>query len=1465
METRQRKVRRWLGVLLIAALVSQPIFGALPARAAPAVQADPAPQEQAPAPAEPQATPGPIYLPFVRDALGAQVLISNPPAGSMVAGSFVLGAQPTHAGQVTSVTFYAGDKLLGTDSTPQDGYSLILHSSQLPDGQVTLRAVGHGPGGDESTQIQVLNVRNPPKYPAAATATNRGAAGASEIGSVVMVPPGGLPSGATLRVNEKTQQEITAETGIEWEEMGVTFLGAQTLESSAPIGKPLVVSSAGFGRRVQPGQAVVNYQLAPDVDGDGVAEIVVVNTASVAPNFDVVSDPRPELAVDEVVVAAAGEQTAIQAAAATEGGLSGAPGTIFEIDVTGFNLYSPAGNVARFKGAGGQEFELPGVVNQHADDPLRQYFSTQIPPLPPGAATVTLVNLSTMATVGPLPVQVRAAPTLSRPASEIIDEFLAQAISYVNIFLQGAPPEVDKATVLRPFLEGRARFAEMAQDPSPETQAYLTQVAQMIITSGALDPDGGLAAAIAAEAQLFGRCFDPRDDGMFSGRRGFKNITLIMVTAVAIAAVLTGGAAAVILGVGAALVGAEREFFDINIPDCPPPPPCPPGGSGGGTTGMGAAPPPGGDMCGGGGGGGGGAAAAGLSSTAIFAHEPGRFKVYVVSNGRRTPFTGSTDRGGYFFLPFIPEGNPFTAYAVDTQTGQIRTYQGIGPATGKSIYVWFDFINGADSAVENRWTGGGDGVSWDDPANWALGREPGPGDRAVLDVAANPTVVIDSAAVANSIQSKEALLLKSGSLDLAAVSTMDAKLTIQGGELKVGGPLTLNGVLEWSSGTVSGHGTVSVKGGALLTGNSSKTLSAVRVDNSSTFNQAGGGDIFAGSGARFNNLTGGVFLLSDAGGVQGFYYGSPGLHFTNQGTIRKTGSAEVKFEATLANQAAPFEVQGGSLTLRRGGSIQGGTATVAAGAALIFQSGTYSLTGTISGNGQGVVRLAGATFTPVSSATLAFPNGGLHWTAGALDGGGSLTLQGKVTVDGVASKQLTGVTVNNQANFRQEGAGEIFGGDGAVINNAAGAVFEITSAAGLQGFYFGGIGTAFNNSGTLRKSGAGDAIFQAIFSNQGALVDVQGGSLVLRRGGQIQGGTATVASGASLDFNSGTYSMTATLSGSGAGQVRLTGATLSPTPNATLNFGNGGLRWTAGALDGAGSLTLQGKVFVSGGSSKQLTGVTVNNQANVRLEGPGGIFGGDGAVINNAAGAIFEMTSAAGLLGFYYGGGGTAFNNSGTLRKSGPGSAIFQVRLRNQGSLINVQSGSLVLQQGGQIQGGTATVASGAFLDFNSGTYSMTATLSGSGAGQVRLTGATLSPSPAGTINLTGGGFTINAGTLIGPGTLTFGGKVTVTGLTSKTFRAVTLTNTGSWLWQSPAPIFSGSGLVFNNQAGAIFTANTSNNVALTWTGNYYGGGTTFNNNGTMVKTGDAAAASIQSVCFNGTVPSGFTIGDTCP
>src|SRR5690606_18970568 len=95
----------------------------------------------------------------------------------------------------------------------------------------------------------------------------------------------------------------------------------------------------------QPEQAVLNYLIGPDEDGDGVGELYVVNTASVAPNGDVVSDPVP---VAQVGSTATVSQAGSDRVAPLAAGIGGAPGSVIAVPVAGFNPASLYGNVAEF-------------------------------------------------------------------------------------------------------------------------------------------------------------------------------------------------------------------------------------------------------------------------------------------------------------------------------------------------------------------------------------------------------------------------------------------------------------------------------------------------------------------------------------------------------------------------------------------------------------------------------------------------------------------------------------------------------------------------------------------------------------------------------------------------------------------------------------------------------------------------------------------------------------------------------------------------------------------------------------------------------------------------------------------------------------------------------------------------------------------------------------------------------------
>src|SRR5690606_11199900 len=131
--------------------------------------------------------------------------------------------------------------------------------------------------------------------------------------------------GLGVQFEARSKEEVKADTGVDYDHLGITFLGAQdVIVSGGELDRTPTVSSGGFGPQVQPGQAVLNYFIGPDEDGDSVGEIYVVNTASVAPNDDVVSDPVP---VAQIGTTASVSQAGSDQLAPLAGGLAGAPGT----------------------------------------------------------------------------------------------------------------------------------------------------------------------------------------------------------------------------------------------------------------------------------------------------------------------------------------------------------------------------------------------------------------------------------------------------------------------------------------------------------------------------------------------------------------------------------------------------------------------------------------------------------------------------------------------------------------------------------------------------------------------------------------------------------------------------------------------------------------------------------------------------------------------------------------------------------------------------------------------------------------------------------------------------------------------------------------------------------------------------------------------------------------------------------
>ena len=342
---------------------------------------------------------------------------------------------------------------------------------------------------------------------------------------------------------------------------------------------------------------------------------------------------------------------------------------------------------------------------------------------------------------------------------------------------------------------------------------------------------------------------------------------------------------------------------------------------------------------------------------------------------------------------------------------------------------------------------------------------------------------------------------------------------------------------------------------------------------------------------------------------------------------------------------------------------------------------------------------------------------------------------------------------------------------------------------------------------------------------------------------------------------------------------------------------NGILSFGAGTLNG-GLLTIQGTF--NWGSAAVLSPVTVTTSAVLNFNGSGAIespltnagtinWSGvssslsmynntnayKGAIYNQASG-LFNIQNDLGMSASY---GFESFNNAGIVRKTaGVGATSFGPIFTNSGT-IDVQSGSIHLNGGGNI-GGTYNTASGAIIEFDAGTFTETGIVTVTGAGICRQNGATvrlndritkfvlfsgnvlLSPTfeTTGTIqnlqldgaflagtNVVTGTLGINGGGLasVSPLTVAPGGVLNFNGAAASIYSPLTNSGTINWsglgitVYNNNSPtVYSGT---IQNQPGGLF--NMQNDQAVS-SAQY--GFETFRNAGTVRKSAGVGASSFN-------------------
>jgi len=410
------------------------------------------------------------------------------------------------------------------------------------------------------------------------------------------------------------------------------------------------------------------------------------------------------------------------------------------------------------------------------------------------------------------------------------------------------------------------------------------------------------------------------------------------------------------------------------------------------------------------------------------------------------------------------------------------------------------------------------------------------------------------------------------------------------------GTLTIDNVMNWTGGTMTGSGRTVISPGATLnlavaTG---VTLSRT-LENAGTVLWTGAGSVNVDGGILTNDA-GALFQQQGAGSFANF--DSPhefdnsgvfqkamdpgtntvGINFNNYGTV-DIESGTLVWYLTLTNWGTIVLAPGATNRFVVANAVSSGPFNASPTALVELRSGTLTLVPGAQLNGGGLYRLNGGVL--LDDADLSVSNLDYVNNAGgaALDGSGTLTIDnvmnwttgtmtgsGRMVIAPGASLNLAsanGVTLNrtldNAGTILWTGAGTLYF-DGGIITNRPGALFAAQNAAALSPFFS---PYRFDNAGIFRKSlSTGTTTVGVPFTNYGT-VDLQVGILAANNGYASSSNALLncALGGATAGANYGQLQVAGSVSLGGTLNVVLTNGFI-PATNDTFTV------LTAGALNG---------------------------------------------------------------------------------------------------------------------------------------------------------------------------------------------------------------------------------------------------------------------------------------------------------
>ena len=313
---------------------------------------------------------------------------------------------------------------------------------------------------------------------------------------------------------------------------------------------------------------------------------------------------------------------------------------------------------------------------------------------------------------------------------------------------------------------------------------------------------------------------------------------------------------------------------------------------------------------------------------------------------------------------------------------------------------------------------------------------------------------------------------------------------------------------------------------------------------------------------------------------------------------------------------------------------------------LLVEGGSISLAGSSS---IGSLSLSGGTVGGAAALAVQWPS---TWASGTMNGAGSTTFSGALTLDGSGSRTLDRRSLNLLGTTTLSGNASLSFMNGAVLTNKGSFVDQNASSASLTG------SGLFSNQGSYTKTGAGTSTIGTSFGNTGTLT-VEAGTLDLTgglsnfSGGTLSGGSYVVKGAGVLKFAGASIVSNAaaiTLAGSAAKILRSSDGANALADLASITA-TGSLTLQGGAtFAAAAGFTNAGQLIVGAGSTfspKLPTTFGVTNFTNLA-----------GGTVQLSGGEIDRpMTNAGSVIG--HGRlSGAVLNIGGTVRASGGTLAI---------------------------------------------------------------------------------------------------------------------------------------------------------------------------------------------------------------